>query len=91
MEESKLKEVFHFLFNKANNIFTAVGSTKLILEEDLDKLSSDDLKKRIAELFEVINMTEKNISILNKSLQEIYDTLKKEINISNSGTVSSQT
>lgn len=78
MEKHKLKEVFHSLFNKINNIFTAVGSNKMILEEDLNKLSSEELKQRISDLADALRMIEKNILILNKSLQEVYESLKRE-------------
>lgn len=78
MENSKLREGFHTLFNKINNIFTAVGSNKSIFEEDLDKLSAQDLKSRIADMTEALKVIEKNILILNDNLQNIYNELKRE-------------
>ncbi|MFC1709055.1 hypothetical protein ACFL2J_03215 [Candidatus Omnitrophota bacterium] len=78
METKKLREGFHTLFNKINNIFTAVGSNKAIFEEDLNKLSPQELKTRIADLSEALKVIEKNILILNDGAQEIYNELKRE-------------
>ncbi|MFH1622329.1 MAG: hypothetical protein ABIA97_04320 [Candidatus Omnitrophota bacterium] len=78
MEISKLKEVFHTFFNKINNIFTAVGANKMVLEEDLDKLSPEELKQRIADLGDALKIIEKNVMILYDSLRQIYEVLKKE-------------
>ena len=79
MQIEQLRESFHALFNKINNIFTAAGSNKIILEgEDLNKLSEEKLKEIISDLLEALAMIEKNATLLNKSLQDIYTILKKE-------------
>jgi hypothetical protein len=80
MNKDQLKEIFHLLFNKINNIFTAVGSNKIILEEKLDKLSVEELKERIRDLLEALIMIEKNALVLNSKLQDFYETLTKETN-----------
>ena len=82
METAKLKDTFHFFFNKINNIFTAVGANKIILEENIEGLSQQDLKERITELAEALKMIEKNILLLNDSLQEFYTALKEEKGLS---------
>ncbi len=79
MEKEELKSTFHSLFNKINNIFTAVGSNKEILNENLDKLTTKELKDRIAELSHALAMIEKNITALNKILQDTYESLAKEL------------
>lgn len=91
MDNSKFREAFHALFNKINNIFTAVGSNKMFFDEDLDKLSPEDLKVRIADLVEALKMIEKNILILNDGLQEAYRELKKEKGITASNSAPDQT
>jgi len=78
MEIVKLREVFHSLFNKINNIFTAVGANKMIADENIDELSPDELKSRITDLNEALRMIEKNILILNDGLKSVYEELKKE-------------
>ncbi len=78
MEIVKLREVFHSLFNKINNIFTAVGANKMFADENLDKFSPDELKLRITDLNEALRMIEKNILILNDGLKSVYEELKKE-------------
>ena len=80
MEKEELRKSFHALFNKINNIFTAAGSNKMFLEDgNLDKVPLPELKIRIQDASEALAMIEKNATLLNNSLQEIYKTLLKEI------------
>jgi hypothetical protein len=78
MELDKIREVFHALFNKINNIFTAVGANKMIFDENLDRLSPQELKARIKDMCEALKVIEKNILILNDGVQEVYEGLKRE-------------
>lgn len=79
MEKEELRKSFHALFNKINNIFTAASSNKMFLEDGkLDNVPIDDLKVRIQDATEALAMIEKNATLLNNSLQEIYKTLLKE-------------
>ena len=84
MDNSKFREAFHALFNKINNIFTAVGANKMFFEEDLNRLSPKDMQARIADMVEALKMIEKNILILNNGLQEVYEELKREKGITSS-------
>lgn len=84
MNRDKLKSLFHSLFNKINNICVAAGSNKKILqEEDLDKLSPLELKKRILMLIEVLDRIEENARSMDKTLREPYDSLINQTNPSN--------
>lgn len=82
MEIKRTREIFHSLFNKINNIFTAVGANKIILEEDISKLSAEELKSRLIDLIDAMKMIDRNILVLNDSLKEVYDDIKKEKGIS---------
>ena len=61
MDIKQTRDIFHALFNKVNNIFTAVGANKMFLEEDVTKLSPEELKIRITDLGDALKMIEKNI------------------------------
>lgn len=81
MERDNLKKSFHAFFNKINNILTAAGLNKIILQgKDLNNLSAEELKGIVSELSESLGMIEKNAGILNNSLRELYDSLIKELN-----------
>lgn len=83
MEKDELKKAFHAFFNKINNILTAAGLSKIILQgKDLNSLSVEELRGIVAELSESLGMIEKNSVILNGSLRELYDSLLKELNSS---------
>ena len=82
MDIKETRDVFHALFNKVNNIFTAVGANKMFLEEDVTKLSPEELKVRITDLGDALKMIEKNILIINDELRKVYDDIKKEKGVS---------
>lgn len=82
MDIKQTRGIFHALFNKVNNIFTAVGANKMILEEDITKLSSEELKLRIIDLGDALKMIEKNILVINDELRKVYDDIKKEKGVS---------
>ncbi len=74
--EDNLKEIFHALFNKINNICLAAGSNKKILEEDINKLSDAEAKERISYLIQVFGRIEDNIRSLDENLRQLYESLK---------------
>ena len=82
MDIKQTRDIFHALFNKVNNIFTAVGANKMFLEEDVTKLSPEELKIRITDLGDALKMIEKNILIINDGLRKVYDDIKKEKGVS---------
>ncbi len=64
--EDELKEKFHFLFNKINNICVAAEANKKILqEENPDKLS-------IAQILQAFERIEDNARSLDESLKSLY-------------------
>jgi peptidoglycan hydrolase CwlO-like protein len=72
------KQLFHSLFNKINNICVAAGANKKILqEENLEKLSLEELKARIKELIGVLGRIDENARSLDKSLKELYKSVKE--------------
>ena len=72
MSETKIREIFHSVFNKLNNICIISGLNKKTLEEDLDKLSAKELKKRIPQLIDALNRIDDNTRSLDKILKEFY-------------------
>jgi len=80
MSETKIREIFHSVFNKLNNICVVSGLNKKILEEDLNKLSLEELKKRIPQLIDALNRIEDNARSLDKILKEFYESSIKKTN-----------
>ena len=81
MNETKIREIFHSIFNKLNNVCIISGLNKKILEEDLDKFSAKELKKRIPQLIDALNRIEDNAKSLDKILKEFYESLVKQGNL----------
>jgi len=76
MNKEKLKQIFHPLFNKISNICIAASSNRALLkEEELEKISSAELKERLSHLTQVLTRIEDNANALNKTLEEFYESL----------------
>ncbi len=79
MKEEEIKEIFHALFNKINNICVAAAVNKKILEEEkLDEIHIENLKESFKNLIHVLSRIEDNARNLDKALQAFYETIKQE-------------
>lgn len=70
--EGNSQEFFHSLFNKINNICVVAGANKKILEEELAKSSSAELKEKLSRLVEVFSRIEENARTLDEKLKLLY-------------------
>lgn len=76
MDKEELKKVFHLLFNKINNICIATASNKeLLKQEDIVKISHEELRRRASFVFEVFSKVEGNARFLEKELEGLYESL----------------
>ena len=81
MDKEELKKVFHLLFNKINNICLATGAnSELVKQEELDKLSGEELKQRALLFAVVLSKIEENARSLNKELEGFYEVLIRKRN-----------
>jgi hypothetical protein len=79
MDKEEFKKIFHLLFNKINNICLAAGANKeLLKQEELDKISSEELRQRVSLLAGALSKIEDNARSLNKALEGLYELLVKK-------------
>ncbi|MDP2939890.1 MAG: hypothetical protein Q8O13_07420 [Candidatus Omnitrophota bacterium] len=77
--EDKLKDIFHSLFNKINNINVAAGLNKKILqEENLDSLLKEGLIERISQIVQVFERIEDNARSLDENLKLLFKSFKED-------------
>lgn len=76
MKKDEIKEVFHSLFNKINNIcIIAASNVKDFQQKNLDKASREELQADVSQLVDAFAKTEENARKLNSALEELYRVL----------------